>query len=170
MPTIRSYANAFEIIDYTQELAIIPNSWTLLGDLGLFSDQMLSTHTVSFEQVDKSLGLIGDVYRGSKPLANKDDNRKIHAYTIPHFAVADKILPEDIQGKRAYGSATAAETEAAVMARKMERIRKNYDITMEVARFSTLTTGNAYAPNGTISGNFFTQTGTTQTSTPTSIT
>lgn len=164
MPIIRSYANAFEVVDYSQELAIIPNSWTLLGDVGLFSEEMLSTHTVTFEETSASLGLIGDVYRGSKPLANKDDNRKIHSYAIPHFAVADKILPQDVQGKRAYGSQDTAETEAAVMARKMERIRRNFDITLEVARFSTLTTGNAYAPNGTIAGNFFTQTGVTQTS------
>ena len=164
MPIIRSYANAFEVVDYSQELAIIPNSWTLLGDVGLFSEEMLSTHTVTFEETSSSLGLIGDVYRGSKPAANKDDNRKIHSYAIPHFAVADKILPQDVQGKRAYGSQDTAETEAAVMARKMERIRRNFDITLEVARFSTLTTGNAYAPNGTIAGNFFTQTGVTQTS------
>ena len=163
MSIVRSYTNAFEVVDYTQELNIIPNSWTILGDTGLFSEEMLSTHTVTFEQTDKSLGLIGDAYRGSKPQANKDDLRKIHAYSIPHFPDYDKILPQDIQSKRAYGQQNVAETEAAVMARKMERIRKNFDVTLEVARFSTLTTGNSYAPNGTINGNFFTQTGTTQT-------
>lgn len=163
MPIIRSYTNAFEVVDYTQELAIIPTSWTLLGDVGLFSEEMLSTHTVTFEETNNTLGLITDQFRGAKPLANKDDNRKIHSYAIPHFPVADKVLPQDVQGKRAYGSTSVAETEAAVLARKMERIRRNFDVTMEVSRFATLTTGNAYAPNGTINGNFFTQTGTTQT-------
>lgn len=163
MPIIRSYTNAFELQDFTQELAIIPNSWTLLGDVGLFSEEMLSTHTVTFEETNKTLGLITDQFRGAKPLANKDDNRKIHAYSIPHFPLTDKVLPQDIQSKRAYGSNSVAETEAAVLARKMERIRRNYDVTMEVSRFATLTTGNSYAPNGTINGNFFTQTGTTQT-------
>lgn len=164
MPIIRSYTNAFEVVDYTQELAIIPNSWTLLGDIGLFSEEMLSTHTVTFEETNNTLGLITDQFRGAKPLANKDDNRKIHSYAIPHFPVTDKVLPQDVQGKRAYGSTSVAETEAAVLARKMERIRRNFDVTMEVSRFSTLTSGAAYAPNGTINGNFFTQTGTTQTS------
>jgi len=163
MPIIRSYANAFEVVDYTQELAIIPNSWSLLGDVGLFSEEMLSTHTVTFEEVNSSLGLISDQFRGAKPLANKDDLRKIHSYAIPHFPLQDKVLPQDVQGRRAYGSASVAETEAAVLARKMERIRRNFDVTMEVSRFATLTTGLAYSPSGTISGNFFTQTGTTQT-------
>lgn len=164
MATIRSYTNAFEVVDVTQELQLIPNSWTLLNDSGLFSEEFLSTNTVTFEEQAKTLGLIGDQFRGAKPQANKDDNRKIRSYPIAHFPVVDAIKPEDIQGKRAYGSTDMAETEAAVLARKMERIRRNMDITMEVSRFSTLTTGNLYAPNGTISGNLFTDFGITQTS------
>jgi len=164
MPVIRSYTNAFEVVDYTQELQLIPNSWSLLNDSGLFSEEMLSTHTVTFEEQSQTLGLIGDVYRGAKPFANKDDVRKVRSYPIAHFALADKILPQDIQGKKAYGSTSLAETEAAVMARKMERIRKNYDLTLEVSRFKTLATGDLFAPNGTISGNLFTDFGITQTS------
>lgn len=164
MATTRSYTNAFEVVDYTQELQIVPNSWTLLNDSGLFSEEFLTGNTVTFEESAKTLGLIGDQFRGAKPQANKDDNRKIRSYPIAHFPIVDAVKPEDIQGKRAYGSTDAAETEAAVIARKMERIRKNMDITMEVGRFSTLTTGNLYAPNGTISGNLFTDFGITQTS------
>lgn len=164
MPLVRSYANAFEVVDYTQELQIIPNSWTLLNDVGLFSEEFLTTPTVTFEETAKTLALIGDQFRGAKPQANKDDVRKIRSYPIAHFPIVDEILPADIQGKRAYGSQDTAETEAAVIARKMERIRRNIDITMEVGRFSTLTTGNLYAPNGTISGNLFTDFGITQTS------
>ena len=162
MATIRSYTNAFEVVDVTQELQLIPNSWTLLNDSGLFSEEFLSTNTVTFEEQAKTLGLIGDQFRGAKPQANKDDNRKIRSYPIAHFPVVDAIKPEDIQGKRAYGSTDMAETEAAVLARKMERIRRNMDITMEVSRFSTLTTGQLYAPNGTITGNLFTDFGITQ--------
>ena len=162
MSIIRSYTNAFEVVDYTQELQIIPNSWTLLNDSGLFSEEFLSTNTVTFEEQAQTLGLIGDQFRGAKPQANKDDNRKIRSYPIAHFPIVDAVKPEDIQGKRAYGTDSVAETEAAVLARKMNRIRKNMDITMEVGRFSTLTTGNLYAPNGTIAGNLFTDFGITQ--------
>ena len=162
MAQIRSYTSAFEIVDYTQELNVVPNSWTLLGDMGLFQKEMLSTHTVTFEERDKSLALIGDQMRGAKPSANKDELRKIHSYPIPHFPDVDYVVPQDIQGKRAYGSATAAETLDGVIARKLERLKRNISITQEVARFKTLTTGNVYAPNGTITGNFFTDFGLTQ--------
>ena len=162
MATTRSYTNAFEVVDYTQELQIVPTSWTLLNDSGLFSEEFLSTNTVTFEEQAQTLGLIGDQFRGAKPQANKDDNRKIRSYPIAHFPIVDAVKPEDIQGKRAYGNTDQAETEAAVIARKLQRIRKNMDITMEVGRFATLTTGNLYAPNGTISGNLFTDFGITQ--------
>lgn len=164
MPITRSYVSNFEVVDYTQELQIIPNSWTLLNDVGLFSEEFLSGHTVTFEEQNKTLALIGDQMRGAKPQANQDDVRKIRSYPIAHFPIVDAVVPADIQGKRAYGTQDQAETEAAVIARKMERIRRNIDITMEVGRFSTLTTGNLYAPNGTISGNLFTDFGITQTS------
>jgi hypothetical protein len=162
MPTIRSYTNAFELVDYSADLQKIPNSWTLLNDSALFSEEFLSTNTVTFEEIDRSLGLIGDSFRGSKPLANKDDTRKVRSYPIAHFAAVDEILPQDLAGKKAFGAGSAAETEAAVTLRKMERIRKNQDITLEVSRFSTLTTGNLYAPNGTITGNLFTDFGISQ--------
>ena len=164
MATIRSYTNAFEVVDYTSELQLIPNSWTILNDSGLFSEEFLSTNTITFEEQAQTLGLIGDQFRGAKPQANKDDNRKIRSYPIAHFPAVDAVKPEDIQGKRAYGSNDMAETEAAVLARKMQRIRRNMDITLEVGRFSLLTTGNLYAPNGTIAGNVFTDFGITQTS------
>lgn len=164
MPITRSYGNAFEVVDFTSELQLIPLAPTLLNDAGLFREEMLSTHTVTFEEIAQSIGLVGDTFRGSKPQANNDDNRKIRSYPLAHFAVVDAILPQDIQGKRAYGNTDAAETEAAVMMRKMERIRKSFDQTLEAARFSTLTTGNIYAPNGTIAGNFFSDFGVTQTS------
>ena len=85
MPIIRSYTNAFEVVDYTKELAVVPNKWTLLNEVGLFQPEYLSTHTVTFEQQDHALALIGDQVRGSKPQANQDELRKIFSYAIPHF-------------------------------------------------------------------------------------
>jgi hypothetical protein len=74
----------------------------------------------------------------------------------------DAVKPEDVQGKRAYGSADQAETEAAVIARKLERIRMNHSVTLEAARAYAITVGAIYAPNGTVAGNFYTDFGITR--------
>jgi Phage major capsid protein E len=162
MPITRSYTNGFEVTDYTQELALVPQKWSLLNDVGLFVPESVSTNTVTFEEQNQTLALLTDQYRGSKPRANSDDTRKIHAYSLAHFPVVDAVKPEDLSGKRAYGSQDAAETEAAVIARKVARIARAMDDTLELARFRTLSTLQAWAPNGTISANFASDFGITQ--------
>jgi hypothetical protein len=83
---------------------------------------------------------------------------------VPHFPYDDAISPQDIQGKRAYGSAGDAETLAAVRARKMERIAQNHAWTLEFARAQAITAATVYAPNGTVSQNWNTEFGVTRTS------
>lgn len=162
MPIVRSYTNAFEVTDYTSELALVPTKWSLLNDVGLFGAESLTTPTATFEEINQTIAIMLDQRRGAKPLANSDDIRKIHSYFVPHFPIIDAIKPEDISGKRAYGSTDAAETEAAVMARKIARISRAMDDTLELGRFRTLATLQAWAPNGTVAANFATDFGVTQ--------
>ena len=162
MAITRSFSNVFEIQDYTPEILLIPNQWGLINELGIFREESVSQHTVTVESRNGTLGLITDQVRGARNLVNKDETRTLRSFAIPHFPLDDAIKPEDIVGKRAYGSPDAAETEAAVMARKLERIRMNHAVTMEAARAYALTTGAIYAPNGTVSSNYYTDFGVTR--------
>jgi len=159
---VRSFEKPFELVDYTQELLLVPNKWGLINELGIFSNESVAQHSVTVESSQGTLGLVTDQVRGARNTVNSDDTRALRSFPIPHFPLDDAIKPEDVQGKRAYGNADAAETEAAVTARKLERIRSNHAITLEAARAYALTTGAIYAPNGTVSGNFFTDFGVTQ--------
>jgi len=146
----RNFANNFQVQDWTEELAMIPNVRTPLSDLGIFRPESISTTTVSFEQTFGTLGLIGDVVRGGNVLANQDETRKIHTYQVPYHKVVDYITQADVQGQRAYGSADAAETKAAVMERKMTRLKRSALMTEEFAKFYAITQGKIWSPNGTI--------------------
>lgn len=159
---IRSYANGFEITDWTEELLIVPNKWGLIQQLGIFGEaEGVTQHTVTFEQIDKTIGIIGDKIRGERASVNKDYTRKVHSYAVPHFPLDDYISPNDIQGKRAYGTENA-EVMEAVRARKLERIRQAHAITLEYARAQLLCNGTVYAPNGSVSYNFYTDFGVTR--------
>lgn len=162
MPITRSFSNGFEVQDYTQELLIVPNQYGLIQELGLFTEESVSNNTVVFEKVEKDGALIVDRVRGERAQVNKDYVRKIHSFPVPHFPYDEAIMPQDIQGKRAYGSFTDAETLAAVRARKMERIVQNHSWTLEFARAKAITTGDVYAPSGTVSQNWYTEFGITQ--------
>lgn len=161
MAIIRSYDNPFAVTDLTEELLLVPNQWGLIRELGIFREEGVTQHSITVESTNGTLAVIADQARGARNSVNKDDTRSIRALAIPHFPLDDYIAPQDIQGKRAYGS-DAAETEAAVMARKIERIRMNHAVTLEAARAKAITTGDIYAPNGTVNGNFYSEFGVTR--------
>ncbi len=158
----RSFEKPFELVDYTEELLLVPNKWGLINELGLFGEEGVAQHSATVESSEGTLGLVTDKIRGERNNVNKDDTRALRSFAIPHFPMDDAVKPEDVQGKRAYGSADQAETEAAVIARKLERIRMNHSVTLEAARAYAITVGAIYAPNGTVAGNFYTDFGVTR--------
>ena len=159
MPIARSFTNVFQLTDLTPDLMLIPNTWGLINELGIFSNEPIAQNTITVESTTGTLGLITDRVRGDRNNVNRDDNRVLRSLPLPHYPLDDSIKPEDIQGIRAYGTSEAAETEANVIARKLERIRRNHAVTLEYARAQAITQGTIYAPNGTVSGNYFTEFG-----------
>lgn len=159
----RSFSNNFQVQDWTTELAMVPNIRTPLSDLGIFREESIATTTVTFEQTFGTLGLINDVYRGGQVLANKDETRKLHTYAVPYHKIVDYITQADLQGVRAYGSADQAETQAAVLDRKMTRMKRSALMTKEYSRFYALTQGQIWSPSGTVvHSSFYTDFGVTR--------
>lgn len=154
---IRSFANGFEVQDWTEEVNVIPNQWGTIGQLGLFQEEGVAEHVVVFEEIIKDGALIVDRVRGDRATYGKDATRKLHTFAVPHFPYDDAITPMDVQGKRAYGKASEVETLELVRTRKMERIRQNHAWTLEVARAQAITAGTVYAPSGTVSQDWNTE-------------
>ena len=163
MTIIRDFGNAYNVVDFTLPINLIPNKWGSIQNLQLFESEPVAEQSVVFQEVQKSFGLIVDRVRGDRSNVNTDYTRKIHALPIPHFPLQDQILPKDIQGKTSYTNLSEAETIDGVRMRRMERIRNSHAVTLERARAQLLTTGTYYAPNGTVGGNMFTEMGVTQT-------
>lgn len=159
---VRSFANGYEVQDWTQEVNVIPNQWGTIGQLGLFQVEPVAEHVVVFEEIIKNGALIVDRVRGDRANEGKDATRKLHTFAIPHFPYDDYISPQDIQGKRAYGAEAQADTLELVRARKLERIRQNHAWTLEYARAQAITTGTVYAPNGTVVQDWNTEFGVTR--------
>lgn len=155
MAIIRDYGNGFKVTDLTEELVDIPNEYGLINQLGIFEVEPVTQHTVTFEHSNRVIGLISDKVRGERNNVSKDPNRVMRSYAIPHFPLDDYITPQDVQGQRAYGE-EQVERLAAVQMRKLEAIRKSHAITLETARAKMLTSGDIYAPNGTVVGNVYT--------------
>src|SRR5574338_395925 len=161
MAITRSYINSFEVTDLTENLLLVPNVWGLAQQLGIFATDSVATNVATLEVISKSYGLLEDRIRGQRSMLGKDYGRKIHTFAIPHFPGDDYITPQDLVGKRAYGS-EGAERLDAVRARKLERIRMSHAATLEAGRMNAIVNGTAYAPNGTVAYNWYTEFGVTR--------
>lgn len=163
MALIQSTTNAFELVDRTNDVVRLPQNWTLMNESGMWQEDFLSTSTVTFEEVMGSLFVVKDQIRGAKPQTTSNDLRKLHTYQTSHHPFVDALYPQDIEGKTRPGSqATALDTKDAALLRKLEKARKSFDRTLNFARFRTLAAGDIWAPNGTLSGNFYTDFGKTK--------
>lgn len=160
MAIVRSYTDNFQFIDRTQELLLIPNTWGIISNSGAFpAIEGVTSNTVSLEQITQSGATMVDRVRGERANFSKDYTRKLYSFSIPHFPLDDKLTPEDIQGKTAYGTNDQAENVAAALSRKLERIRRSHAWLQEKARCQLLADGTVYAPNGTVSTNYYTEFG-----------
>lgn len=161
---VRDFSNGFKVTDWTEDLMIIPNTWGTIGRSGIFRELSVASSTVSFEESEGVIGLIGDRVRGERNNVSKDISRKVRAFSVPHFPLDDAILPKDLAGVRAYGNPEGqVDSLVAARVRKMETIRQSHAITMEKARAQLITAGTVYSPNGTVSQSWFTEFGVTQT-------
>lgn len=140
----------FSLTDWTEEVVAIPRPWNLIDSLGIFTSDGITQTTVTFDKTTKETGLVGDRVRGDRASVSKEDTRQVISYPVPWFPLDDALTPSDVQGKRLYGGASDAETEAAVRMRKMEALRRKQALTLEKARAYCLTDGKAYNPNGTL--------------------
>lgn len=160
---VRSYdGNNYEYTDLTAPLMIVPNVWGLGQQLSLFSMDTTNQESITLEEITKGFGLVTDVHRGARHQVSMDHTRRMMSFAVPHFTLDDAITPRDVQGKRAFG-ADILETVAAVRARKLETIRQSWSATKEKAIWHTITTGTAYAPNGTVTYDWYAQFGVTRT-------
>lgn len=160
MPLHQDTQNAFRLDDRTDEILHIPQNPTLMNESGLWTNEYLSTRTVTFEERNGSLALVKDQVEGAKPFTTSNDTRKLHAYTMTHHPIMDALFPQDIAGVVRPGSKNAElDTKERALLAKMEKIRKSFDRTLNFARFRTLAAGDLWAPNGTISGNLYTDFG-----------
>lgn len=155
----RAYnGNNYEYTDLTAPLMIVPNIWGLGQQLSLFGSESTNQESITLEEITKGFGLITDVHRGARHQVSMDHTHRMMSFAVPHFTLDDAITPRDIQGKRAFG-ADILETVAAVRARKLETIRQSWSATKEKAIWHVITTGTAYAPNGNVSYDWYTQFG-----------
>lgn len=162
MATARDLLTPNKLVDLTEPLISIPNRFGLVGSLGIFREQSVSHNTVQFESKGGTITVVKDQYRGGKNYTNSATPSKIHSYILTHHPLSDSLTAAELVDQRRFGTVDQAETVEQKVQEKLEDISVSHDMTLEIARIHTLVTGTQYAPNGTVSANFYTDFGATR--------
>lgn len=95
--------DAFNMVNMTTALTLLPQIPSKLGDMGLFVNDPQLTRTVTVEEQDGILTVLQTQPLGSRNNELKRPRRKMRAFEIPHIPEFDSIKAQDLMGVREFG-------------------------------------------------------------------
>ncbi len=129
---------AFSMANLTAAINLLPNRYGRLESLNLFPVKPVRFRQILIEEKNGVLNLLPTLPVGSPGTVGQRDKRKMRSFVVPHIPHDDVVLPDEVQGLRAFGSETELETVAGVMARHLETMRNKHAITLEHLRMGAL--------------------------------
>ena len=129
---------AFSMANLTAAINLLPNRYGRLESLNLFPVKPVRFRQILIEEKNGVLNLLPTLPVGSPGTVGQRDKRKMRSFVVPHIPHDDVVLPEEVQGIRAFGSETEMESVAGVMARHLETMRNKHAITLEHLRMGAL--------------------------------
>lgn len=130
-----------EAFSVSSLLTVINEDHILPGQIaamGLFEEQGVPTTTVQIEKDGTTLALVPAAARGGVGLSVLGDKRSLIPFNTVHLPQPFKILADEIQGIRAVGSQTELQGVQAAVARRVEKARRQLDLTHEYQRIGAL--------------------------------
>jgi hypothetical protein len=147
---------AFNTANLTAAINLVPNRYGRLESLNLFPAKPTRFRQIIIEERNGVLNLLPTMPPGSPGTVGTRGKRKVRSFVIPHIPHDDVVLPEEVQGIRAFGSETELETIAGVLARHLETMRNKHAITLEHLRMGALK-GEILDADGSTIYNLFTE-------------
>lgn len=128
----------FGMVSLTTALMKLPYVPSRLGALGLFAKEGINTLSAVIEEEHGKLSLIKTAARGSNPNVMGGTSRKARSFRVPHIPLLATVYADDVQGVRAFGSESETETVAAVVNKKLARMKQDFEVTKEYHRIGAI--------------------------------
>ena len=129
---------AFSMAALTAAINILPNRYGRMEALNIFPARPVRLRQIIVEEQNGVLNLLPALPPGSPGTVGRRGKRTMRSFVIPHIPHDDVVLPEEVQGVRAFGTESEAETVAGVMAGHLETMRNKHAITLEHLRMGAL--------------------------------
>lgn len=154
-------SDAFSVTQLTASILKAPFKPGRIGALGLFREQGIRTTTVVIEEKDGELTLIQTSPRGGPASTIGNKKRTARSFTVPHLERESKVLADEVQNVRAFGSENATDAVQAIVDERLARLRAMHEVTLEHMRASALQ-GVVLDADGSTLFNLFTEFGVVQ--------
>lgn len=146
--------DAFNMTSLTASINLLPNTYGKLEAMNLFPQKSVRTRNIAVEEQNGVLNLLPTQMPGGTSTFEGRTKRKMRSFTIPHIPHDDVILPEEIQGIRAFGTENELEAMANVVTDHLQSMRNKHAITIEHLRMGALK-GNILDADGSTLYNLF---------------
>lgn len=105
---------------------------------GLFEERGVASTVIQIEKDGTTLQLVSAKPRGAPGMAVIADKRQLIPFNAVHLPEVFQILADEIQGIRAVGSMTELQQVQSVVAARIEKARRQLDLTHEWQRIGAL--------------------------------
>ena len=129
---------AFTMTSLTLSLNKVPFQPGLIGAMGLFRDERLSTTTAFIEVQGTRLALVPELPRGAPATPEVQDRRGAIPFRVPHFPTRASVYADQVQNVRAFGTEDQLQGVQQVIDDKEAGMSRRLDLTLEHLRLGAV--------------------------------
>lgn len=155
-------ADAFSLMSLLKAIENVDYKPQYLGSLGIFEDNPVDTRTVAVESRNDTLALIPTTPIGAPLVQRSSDKRTVRNFGTVRIAKGSRIHAESLQGIRAFGSETETEQVQAVVARRLQQLSNDLELTWEHHRLGAVQGIVLDADGSTVIYNYYDEFGVAQ--------
>jgi hypothetical protein len=163
MPSLDIFNDdAFSLVSMTKAITETPYQPGRIGELGWFSTEGISTTSVMIERTGSTLSLVPTAARGAPGKPIHGDKAKLVSIPSVHLPQRATISADEVQNIRTFGSETEVESVQNVVNKRLVKMRRDIDTTMEWMKVGAMKGQVVDADGTTALYNMFTLFGVTQ--------
>jgi hypothetical protein len=139
MTMVNPFSNdAFGAVALTSAINILPNQYGKMEEMNLFPNRPVRLRQIAIEERNGVLFLLPTTSVGGPASLGQRGKRKMRSFIIPHIPHDDVILPDEVQGIRAFGTEGDLAALSDVLAQHLQTMRDKHAITLEHLRMGAL--------------------------------
>jgi len=131
-------SDAFGVVPLTlaiNNLKFVPG-W--VSSRGIFNESSTASTSVSIEEKNNTLTLIGPTPRGGPGYTLPKGRRLMRMLAVPHFEINDAVMAEEVQGVRPFGEESGTDGVMTKVAERMQQAGQSLEYTQEYSRVGAI--------------------------------